>query len=102
MTKRFLAHAAVYDRCACKNAFVEISGDEVTVSPFERETHSTVFVPGIMYIIKGELSDCERNDLAAQVKASGSVDNALTVLLDYDSVRSIDAWGDAHYYIFSL
>lgn len=102
MIKRFLASVAVYGGSACKNAFVEISGDDVSVTPFERETHSTVFVPGVLYITKGNLKDEDLNVLMSRIKESESVDDALAVLMDFDSSREVDGCDSTvRYYIFS-
>lgn len=98
--KRFLAHAAVMNGTACRNAYVEFSSDGVTVKPFEEETHSTVFVPGILYIIKGVMDEEERINIAAQVKSSCCLEDALNVIIALDKCRRRADDTSFNYYIF--
>ncbi len=98
--KRFLAHAAVMNGTACKNAFVEFSSGKVTVKPFEHETHSTVFIPGIIYIVKGVLDEDERIRIAAQVRSSCCIDDAVTAVMALDALRRRSDDLLFNYYIF--
>lgn len=69
--KRYLAHAVLDREVIHYTALLSIDGNEVSIEPFERETSSTEFFPGIIIIASSEaLSSADKGELIASTPAT--------------------------------
>ena len=78
--KRYLAHAVLDHEVIHYTALLSIDGNEVSIEPFERETSSTEFFPGIIIIA---FSSADKGELAAIASTPATLRERSALLNDY-------------------
>ena len=82
--KRYLAHAVLDRGVIHYTALLSVDGNEMSIEPFERETSSTEFFPGIIIIASSEaVTSPDKDELAAVASTPDTLRQRSALLNDY-------------------
>ena len=81
---RYLAHAVLDRGVIHYTALLSVDGNEMSIEPFERETSSTEFFPGIIIIASSEaVTSPDKDELAAVASTPATLRQLSAFLNDY-------------------
>lgn len=81
---QYLAHAIIHGGHVYRNSIVRIDGGDVIITPFNGETESTIFVPGLIAVCaESRLTDNDRRAMNYKVQAAPLVERAIRRLTEY-------------------
>ncbi|MDE6192185.1 MAG: hypothetical protein K2G47_11300 [Muribaculum sp.] len=91
---RYLAHAVMHGGKVYRQSIVELDGERVTVSRFDGEIHSTVFVSGIIVVAPQERVTTVNVDQMKRILGRAElIEEAIKRISRYVSMRNL-AVGD--------
>ena len=88
--KRYLAHAVLDRGVIHYTALLSVDGNEMSIEPFERETSSTEFFPGIIIIASSEaVTSADKDELAAIASTPATLRQHSALFNDYMTSHSL-------------
>lgn len=82
--KRYLAHAVLDRGVIHYTALLSVDGNEMSIEPFERETSSTEFFPGIIIIASSEaVTSANKDELAVVASTPATLRERSALFNDY-------------------
>ncbi|WP_289865255.1 hypothetical protein [uncultured Muribaculum sp.] len=88
--KRYLAHAVLDRGVIHYTALLSVDGNEMSIEPFERETSSTEFFPGIIIIASSEaVTSPDKDELAAVASTPATLRQHSALFNDYMTSHSL-------------
>ena len=90
--KRYLAHAVLDRGVIHYTALLSVDGNEMSIEPFERETSSTEFFPGIIIIASSEaVTSPDKDELAAVASTPATLRQRSALLTSHSLYRKSDS-----------
>ncbi len=87
---RYLAHAVIHSGKVFRQSIVQLDGDTVTVTRFDGEIHSTVFVSGIIVVVPEERVTTVNVDQMKRIMGRASlVEQAIKRVAHYAEARGL-------------
>lgn len=81
---RYLAHAVIHDGQVFRHSIVSIDNGILTIRKFEREEHSTIFVPGIIIVAAEEkITRSGRRQLSALFRKEQLIESGIKKVMRY-------------------
>ncbi len=89
---RYLAHAVIHDGKVYRQSIVGLDGGVLSIVGFDREIHSTIFVPGIVIVAaENKITQNDRRQLDCLFKKEQLIECGIKRVMRYLERRDIFA-----------